>query len=115
MDDGPRLPEGVTLKRVPGMRIDFAEYQALARAALVRARQKGATPDLTEAGVEELYRRTMELAEHNRAYSAWLASRTQATQAEIDKRAKFGLVVVVLVALVLAGVLQHFGIRLHRW
>jgi len=62
MDDGPRLPEGVTLKRVPGMRIDFAEYQALARAALVRARQKGATPDLTEAGVEELLKATLDAA-----------------------------------------------------
>jgi hypothetical protein len=75
----PRLPPGVdpALKRVPGMSIDFVEYQDLVQ-AFFEAGSRLDPRTASDEAAAEIERLAVAMAPHQAIFSAWAKERAEA-------------------------------------
>jgi len=115
----PNLPPDVdpALKRVPGMSIDFVDYQQRVQelnVLLARVpNHPGGVP--TDAEVAEMVFRTEELQVHHDAYMAWLESRTRAIEARINRSAGLSVIAMLLIIFGIVVLLDYLGFPLRNW
>jgi len=103
----PQLPDGVDLRRVPGMAIDFSEYRERVRALSALASRISANPEgTTTAQTDELLRQSMDLEQHHAAYSRWLNGRIKAQKEKIARGAWWIVGFVLLFSTVAAYLVQ---------
>jgi hypothetical protein len=109
----PQLPPGVDpgLKRVPGMSIEFAEYQERVQAFFDAADRVSTSPATTEVDFAELARLSAALEVHNQTYQAWLEQRLRAPGFVFGRQ--FWLTVALIVAIASVGAFLIRTDRLH--
>ena len=107
----PERPTDVPhMQRMPGMDIDFDDYQRVAlRLAELESRIVADPAHATDADEAERKRLGWELVKHNRAYSTWLDTRIRAMKRRIARRGFLGAMAILMLSILVTWLLRQAG------